>query len=78
MVLSRHMLDFCYRADLQTLHFSLSPSAFTDLPHAALRPSLHPLDGALAVEGRVALTVDGEVGVGAVHDQNHVQVLLDP
>lgn len=52
-------------------------SSHTHLLHAALRPRLHPLDGTGAVESRVALTVDGEVGVGAVHDQNHVEVLLD-
>ena len=54
-----------------------SSSSLSYLLHAAVRPSLHPLHGASAVEGRVALAVDGEVGVGAVHDEDDVQVLLN-
>ena len=49
----------------------------TNLLHAAVRPSLHPLDRTLAVKSWVALTVNGEVRVGAVHDQDNVEVPLN-
>lgn len=52
-------------------------SLLANLLHAAFRPSFHPLHGTLAIESRVALTVDGEGRAGAVHDENNVEVLLD-
>lgn len=49
----------------------------TDLLHAALRPAFHPLDGTLAVERRIAFTINCEGGTGAVHNKDNVEVLLD-
>ena len=50
----------------------------THLDHAVPTPAFHPLDSALLVEGRVGLTVQCEVGVGVVHDQDDVKVGQHP
>lgn len=60
-----------------TLLLPLSCLSTSNLFHTAFRPSFHPLDRTLPVESWVALTVDGEVGVGAVHDKNNMEVVQD-
>ena len=49
-------------------------STGADLDHAVSAPPFHPHDGALLVQGRVGLTVEGEGAVGVIHDQHDVQI----
>lgn len=47
------------------------------LAHRLLAPSLHPLNRAFLVEGRIAFTVQRKVGIRVVHEQDDVKVRLD-
>lgn len=45
--------------------------------HADPRPRIHPLYGAPLEEGRVTLTVQCEAVIGAVHNEDYVQIPLN-
>lgn len=46
--------------------------------HTVFRPGFHPQDLTFLVQCWITFTIDCEIYVGGIHDQDNMQILLDP